>query len=699
MSRYPELDEHIKLLKQDENHMKYFRQFALENINSDPKYVKKVFEHLLELVKEWNYKSAEHWCLVYIGWCENFTNNFLEASTTHLIANEFFEKEQDVEGIITTCNALLSDYLNLGEIELAIRNGIRGIELANEVKDECNLIALLLNTAETYIESENYDEALALVERLRSYNYTIKVTDEVIILGILSKISLNDNKLKEAYEYCNKALEIMEKNHDIIDREELMGTRAEINYRIGNYDEAVREFEEIIEMTGRNNDPYFKIKTLIRWAKCYYNLGQYNFSKAKLLLVINSERLNDYIRIRVKAYELLKDIYIKLGEYEKALEAFKKYDEYKDKSNINHSNLWLSVLKYKSAANEAKAYKSLYKKIDLISEIGRKITSSLDLEEILKSIHEEIEKIVDTDILGIALYNKEKNMLNYDFFIKDGKRFQKSEKAINDNTSFGAYCFNSKKEILINDIVNEYWKYIDKSGISEEKLRRLSTSVIYLPILMNDEPIALLTVQSDKKNAYTRHDISGLKILASYIAIAIENGKLFNEVNYFANNDVLTGVLNRNGIIRNGEEMLINNRNCSNSIIMMDIDYFKTINDTWGHHAGDIVLKSVAEIASDKIKEYGSIGRYGGEEFLIILPNSDLAKAKKIGESIRKAIEQYNYPIDNNKYGRITASFGIYEFVNTHESLLDGLKKADQALYKAKASGKNMCISYVEEFN
>ena len=215
MSRYPELDEHIELLKQDENYMKYFRQFALENINSNPKYVKEVFEHLLELVKEWNYKSAEHWCLVYIGWSENFTNDFLNASTTHLIANQFFEKEQDVEGIITTCNALLSDYLNLGEIELAIRNGIRGIELANEAKDEHNLIALLLNTAETYIESENYDEALALVERLRSYNYNIKVTDEVIILGILSKTSLNDNKLKEAYEYCNKALEIMEKNHDI----------------------------------------------------------------------------------------------------------------------------------------------------------------------------------------------------------------------------------------------------------------------------------------------------------------------------------------------------------------------------------------------------------------------------------------------------------------------------------------------------
>ena len=147
MYKYAEFNEHIEALKQDEDNIQYFRSFALENINSNHKYVKEVFEYILELSKKWNYKFAEHWCLNYIGWCENFSNDFLKSATTHLIANEFFEKEQDINGIIATCNALLSDYLNLGELELAIRNGMRGVELADEIQDEKSLISLLLNTA------------------------------------------------------------------------------------------------------------------------------------------------------------------------------------------------------------------------------------------------------------------------------------------------------------------------------------------------------------------------------------------------------------------------------------------------------------------------------------------------------------------------------------------------------------------------
>ena len=90
MHKYAEFNEHIERLKKDEKYIQYFRNFAVENMNSNHKYVKEVFEHIYDLAKVWKYKFAEHWCLNYIGWCENFANDFLKASTTHLIANEFF---------------------------------------------------------------------------------------------------------------------------------------------------------------------------------------------------------------------------------------------------------------------------------------------------------------------------------------------------------------------------------------------------------------------------------------------------------------------------------------------------------------------------------------------------------------------------------------------------------------------------------
>ena len=128
---------------------------------------------------------------------------------------------------------------------------------------------------------------------------------------------------------------------------------------------------------------------------------------------------------------------------------------------------------------------------------------------------------------------------------------------------------------------------------------------------------------------------------------------------------------------------------------MMDIDYLKKINDTHGHHVGDVVLKAVATIAKEQVGDSGVIGRYGGEEFLIILPDFSLNNANKIGELIRRSIEEYRYPIIKDVYGKVTVSLGIYEFTKKDESLIDGLKKADKALYKAKAIGKNVSVNYI----
>lgn len=695
--KYEQFIEHIEILKKDENYIQYFREFALENIGSNHRHVKEVLEYILELTQKWKYKYAEHWCLTYIGWCENFDNDFLKASTTHLIANEFFEKEQCLEGVITTCNALLSDYLNLGELELAIRNGIRGIELAAETKDEKNLIPLLLNTAETYVESENYDEALDLVERVKNSNYNLKIANEIVILGVRSKYALYYGNFDEAHSYCDRALEIMKEYNYTIDIEEHMCTRAEIKYKTGLVEEAEKEFEEIIKITTKNNDSFYKIKTAIKWAKCYFNMEQYDLAKETLLIAINDQKLPSFIKLRVQAYELFKNIYGKMGDYEKAYRAFEKYDEYKKEDNANHNNLCLSVLKYKSATNEAKTYKSLYKKMDLISEVGRKITSNLGMKELVRLIYNEIGKVVSADIVGIALHDKEKNKLIYEQFIEKGKEIKYRETSLDNEASLSAYCFNNKKEVILNDVVNEYWKYVDIMPISKDEVHKYPTSTIYLPILADDKPIAVLTVQSNTKNAYSSSDIFGLRILASYISIAIENGKLFDEVNYFANNDVLTRILNRNKIIKDGEEIIKNRAKTKDklSIIMMDIDYFKKINDTYGHHVGDVVLKDVAKIAKKQVGDSGVVGRYGGEEFLILLPKSDINNANRIAENIRTTVEKYEYPIKSGVYGKVTISLGLHEFEEEDKSLLDGLKKADKALYMAKAMGKNACVNFI----
>jgi diguanylate cyclase (GGDEF)-like protein len=123
------------------------------------------------------------------------------------------------------------------------------------------------------------------------------------------------------------------------------------------------------------------------------------------------------------------------------------------------------------------------------------------------------------------------------------------------------------------------------------------------------------------------------------------------------------------------------------SIIMLDIDNFKGINDTYGHLEGDRVLKTVASIIKYSIRESDYVFRYGGEEFLILLPNTDINGAVVVGEKIRRNMENFDFGLGR----KITISCGIKQIENFDNPYLD-IEEADKYLYIAKKSGKNRCI-------
>jgi diguanylate cyclase (GGDEF)-like protein/PAS domain S-box-containing protein len=155
-----------------------------------------------------------------------------------------------------------------------------------------------------------------------------------------------------------------------------------------------------------------------------------------------------------------------------------------------------------------------------------------------------------------------------------------------------------------------------------------------------------------------------------------------------ASKDVLTGQLNR----RAGEQLLKqydNEKQLSKKLlclIMMDVDNFKKINDTFGHAVGDDILKSSSQLLKSKARNTDSVIRWGGEEFLIIVPDSSLKAALELAERIRKSLEQNM----DSKVGCVTASFGVAE-MRPDEGTASLINRADKALYKAKQNGKN-CV-------
>ena len=166
--------------------------------------------------------------------------------------------------------------------------------------------------------------------------------------------------------------------------------------------------------------------------------------------------------------------------------------------------------------------------------------------------------------------------------------------------------------------------------------------------------------------------------------------KEVDEYSSKAYQDVLTQTLNRNFLEEKAHELFIKFEISKKpvGIIMIDIDDFKKVNDTYGHDVGDLVLTKLAETIKNEIRKGDLFIRYGGEEFLIILPNSNIENTFIVAEKIRKHTENIKLDI-GQKHIKITISIGIGEMRNTDESIFDAIKRADINLYKAKRNGKN----------
>lgn len=176
-----------------------------------------------------------------------------------------------------------------------------------------------------------------------------------------------------------------------------------------------------------------------------------------------------------------------------------------------------------------------------------------------------------------------------------------------------------------------------------------------------------------------------------------EEQHMNEELNYLANYDWLTKVYNRRKIMEKLGNVLLNSIKDSQelSLLMLDIDFFKKINDTYGHIAGDKVLSNLTEICKEILRKNDIIGRYGGEEFLVILPETDIKAAGIVAEKLRKHIENMVVDFEENKIS-ITVSIGmasIDEYYDEDILIKDLINLADKALYQAKREGRNrVCI-------
>ena len=323
-------------------------------------------------------------------------------------------------------------------------------------------------------------------------------------------------------------------------------------------------------------------------------------------------------------------------------------------------------------------------KLKQLIEINTYITNSLEKDEILKRILQQIKKLLNCELSSMLLVDKELNVLKFSVLSKDEDGELLKNTGLRKGEGIAGTVWSNGTSMIINDPHNDP----RFSDTADKKSQTKTRSIIAVPLTVNGEIIGVIEAINKCSGIFTELDLSILQYISTQSAIAIKNADLYN----MAIRDGMTRLyINKYFRERLEEELKRSSRyGHPLSLILLDIDHFKTFNDTYGHQAGDMVLKEVAKIIQGTSRSMDIPCRYGGEEFAVILPETGREQALIAAERIRKNIEsmtlEYNSSILN-----VTISAGLASCPDLGPSdATEFISMADRALYKSKDSGRNL---------
>ncbi len=174
--------------------------------------------------------------------------------------------------------------------------------------------------------------------------------------------------------------------------------------------------------------------------------------------------------------------------------------------------------------------------VELLSEIGKEITASLDFETIFLRLYERVNQFADATVFGVGLYDAEKQLIDYRLAVEGGKRYAPYTRDMADKNQFPVWCIEHRKPVFINDVTAEYSRYLaryddQRRPLEDGSMSQAPESLIYLPLMGQGQVLGVITIQSFRKNAYTDYHLNLLQNLAAYTSIALDNANAYRQLN------------------------------------------------------------------------------------------------------------------------------------------------------------------------
>jgi diguanylate cyclase (GGDEF)-like protein len=308
---------------------------------------------------------------------------------------------------------------------------------------------------------------------------------------------------------------------------------------------------------------------------------------------------------------------------------------------------------------------------EVMVEMTRALSSSLNTDDVLYSIVSRLREVLDAEDCSIFRVDPKTGAVR--MMMKASKPQERNVEVDLDKFPELKKAYETQKLLFIPDA------------------RPLG--IIAIPMVVHDAVLGLIDVRSARLGPLmTEANARFFEVMAGTAANALRNAQLFEEVQQRARTDFLTGLPNHRFFQATLSVELgrAQRHNRTLSLLMIDLDFLKEVNDRFGHPSGDTVIRSVAETIRSSCREIDFASRYGGEEFTVILPETPLPGAVQVAERIREKIAALQFP----GIGSVTASIGVSNYPLNALSKEDLIRIADQALYVAKNSGRNQVSSF-----